>query len=316
MVMYGTAVRIGSFRPTILSIAVFFQCEPDPMRTSLPFAALLLATCSHAQVVINEVDYDQIGTDNAEYLEIKNVGADVFPLQYLRVILINGNNGGAAEYRTIESASWPALDPGDYFVICANQSLTLNCDHAATPTTNLIQNGPTDAIVLASSTSETIYDVLSYGGSVPDHTEGTGTTAEDTNLSDGVSIGRSPDGTDTNNNDADFFLMCSTPGADNVIDPEACDLSTGVRGPISESRLLTILPAPGGDQLIVYARESMPTVMRLEVFAANGALLTSQNMASATSAQWIIDVQDRKGSMLLVRYSTSIGEVTRRVVVR
>lgn len=285
------------------------------MRTALPFAALLITNYSHAQVVINEVDYDQIGTDNAEYLEIKNVGSSLFPTQYLRVILINGNNGGAAEYRTIESPSWQPLGPGEYFVICANQSLTLNCDHAATPTSNLIQNGPTDAIVLASTVSEEIYDVLSYGGSVPGYTEGTGTTAEDTNLSDGVSIGRSPDGTDTDNNDADFFLMCSTPGAANVIDPEACDLSTAVRTAISESRSLVIIPAPGGEQFIVYAREAAPTAMALEVFAANGSLVASHRNGPATTAQWTIDVHDRKGSLLLVRYSTPQGQFTSRVVV-
>jgi hypothetical protein len=285
------------------------------MRTPLLLAALLPASLLQAQIVINEVDYDQIGTDNAEYLELKNTGEAAFPLQYLRIILINGNNGGAAQYRTIESPSWPALDPGAYFVICGNQSLTVNCDHAATPTTNLIQNGPTDAIVLASNTSETIYDVLSYGGSVPGYVEGTGTTAEDTNLSDGVSIGRAPDGTDTDDNDADFYLMCSTPGAENVIDPEACDLSTGVRTAIVANRSLTVLPSAAGHQLLVYAREAAPTAMRLEVFAANGTLLMSQGLGVAVTGQWSIDVQDRRGSMLLVRYSTPEGQLTRRVVV-
>lgn len=287
-----------------------------PMRLFLLPALLLTSTVANTQVVINEVDYDQIGTDNAEYLEIMNVSDAQFPLQYLRVILINGNNGGADEYRTIESSSWPPLEPGDHFVICANQSLTLNCDHAATPTTNLIQNGPTDAIVLASSVNEQIYDVLSYGGSVPGYTEGTGTEIEDTNLADGVSIGRSPDGTDTSDNSADFFLMCSTPGEDNLIDPEACDLSTAVRGPISQDRSLTLIPAPGGDRFIVYAREAVPTAMRLEVFAANGALVATHSNGPATFAQWTVNVQDRKGSMLLVRYSTPEGVVTRRLVVQ
>ena len=130
------------------------------MTRTLTLAFLLLSQLMHAQVVINEVDYDQIGTDNAEYLEVKNIGATAFPLQYLSVVMINGNNGGAVEYRTIESSSWPALEPGDYFVICGNQSITVNCDHAASPMTNLIQNGSPDAIALIWTPDSSIIDML------------------------------------------------------------------------------------------------------------------------------------------------------------
>ena len=56
----------------------------------------LLATSAFGQVVINEVDYDQIGTDSAEFLELKNIGAGPVNLDNFTVELVNGNAGGAA----------------------------------------------------------------------------------------------------------------------------------------------------------------------------------------------------------------------------
>lgn len=257
------------------------------MRTSLPLAALLCATSIQAQVVINEVDYDQSGTDDAEYLEIKNVGSSDFPLQYLRVVLINGNNGGAAEYRTIESGSWPALAPGDYFVICASPGLTLNCDHTASPATNLIQNGPTDAIALVSTVSETVYDVLSYGGDVPGYTEGTGTTAEDTNDQDGLSLSRWPDGLDTNDNDADFVIGCPTPGGANELDPVNCVITTGVR-PVGLPVGVVVVPDVHARRIDLSIQQGTAQPLSVQVYAANGALLHSRDLGTNASATWSI----------------------------
>lgn len=284
------------------------------MRRTLPLA-LLLTVSAQAQIVINEVDYDQVSTDNAEYIEIKNIGTSEYPMQYVTVVMYNGSTGTAQEYRTISDPSWQPLEPGGYFVICGNISLTPNCDHAATPATNLVQNGPLDAIVLVSSVNSQVLDAVSYGGSLEGYVEGTGTSAQDTNDNDGVSIGRNPDGTDTNNNDADFFLMCSTPGAENLIDPTECDLSTGVRANVNMGSSLLVFPSPGGDHVLVFAREAVPTAMRLEVFAANGALIMAESKGITAQAQWNIDAQALHGSMLLVRYTTSEGSTTRRVVV-
>ncbi len=285
------------------------------MRTLLPLATLLFALNGTAQIVINEIDYDQVSTDNAEFIEIKNIGLDPWPMSDVSVVMYNGSTGLAVEYRTIVDATWPDLAPGDYFVICGNASLTQNCDHAATPVSNLVQNGPLDAMALVRTSNGDVLDVVSYGGSLEGQVEGTGTSAQDTNLNDGVSIGRNPDGTDTNNNDADFFLMCSTPGVENVIDPTECDLSTGVSTRVIDGSSLLVLPSPGGNNILVYAQESTATAMRVEVFAANGALIMAESKGTTTQAQWNVDVQTLRGSMLLIRYTTSDGSTTRRTVV-
>jgi len=282
------------------------------MRFTLPLALLLAPLTSVAQVVINEVDYDQIGTDNAEYIEIKNVGESAFPLQYLSVVFINGNNGGAVEYRTIQSASWPALDPGDYFVICGNQGLTINCDHAATPATNLIQNGSPDAIVLMSSLDSTVYDVLSYGGDVPGYTEGTGTSAEDTNLQDGLSLSRWPDGSDTDDNDADFVIGCPTPGVANELDPVDCALSTGVSAVRTED-VLAVVADPDGRWIDLYFQQASAVPLSVSLVAANGALLAHQDLGTTAMARQRFAMPDRS-QLVLVRVQAGDQWITRRVV--
>ena len=168
-------------------------------------------------VVINEIDYDQPGTDAAEFVELYNAGSDAFSLAGLTLDLINGS--GAVVY---ESFALPSVDlaPGAYFVVCANAETTENCDLDVSPNTNLIQNGAPEAVALMDG--EAIIDVVSYEGTVPGFVEGTGTTAADSNSEELVSLSRFPDGTDTNNNDADFSLRCSSPGEANLEDTTNC----------------------------------------------------------------------------------------------
>ena len=61
---------------------------------------LLLATGRSAagQLVINEVDYDQPGTDTAEFIELKNMGTDTVELSDFTLELVNGSGGAVYEY--------------------------------------------------------------------------------------------------------------------------------------------------------------------------------------------------------------------------
>lgn len=285
-------------------------------RTPTLAIALFAFVHAQAQIVINEVDYDQVSTDTEEYVEIKNIGTSLFPLQYLSVIMYNGSTGSAVEYRNIQNPSWPPLDPGAYFVICTNASSTTACNEVATPATNLVQNGPGDAIalVLNGNPTQLVIDVVSYGGSLGGFVEGSGTVAEDTNDSPGVSIGRFPDGQDTQDNNADFHLMCSTPGAANIIDPVQCDLSTGVRAAVAVSSTFAVLTAPGGDHLMVYDGNPMAEPLTYEVLDVDGSLLMIKTMGSTVRASWSVDVSSVRGRMLLVRLTTPTRSEARRVV--
>lgn len=284
------------------------------MRPVLLFAIALIALNASAQVVINEVDYDQIGTDNAEYIEIKNIGTTDYPMQYLTVLLINGSSGAGVQYASISDPSWPALAPSDYFVICGNQSLTLNCDHPGSTVTNLVQNGPMDAIVLVNSNNDEILDVLSYGGTLPGYVEGTGTTATDTNDQDGISLNRWPDGNDTNDNNADFVVGCPSPGTANILDPVNCVIVASVAA-IDAGPSFTVRPSADGSELMVFMGASVSGPVSFSVFTADGAMVHQQNVPGQANASWSFSTADRHGQLLFLQANSAKGSFTRRVVV-
>jgi len=278
----------------------------------LPLTAALPALL-FGQIVINEVDYDQPSTDNAEYIEIKNVGTTVYPMQYVAVILVNGAGGTSVIYQTISSPSWPPLAPGDYFVICANASNTPNCDHVAEPASNLVQNGPADAIALVNVATDEVLDIVSYGGDVLGYTEGTGTTAVDVNSVDGRSLNRWPDGTDTNNNDADFQVGCSTPGETNLVDAVLCDVPSSISDPTAATALI-VLADPSGDRLLLSFGDGSGGPVTFEVFALNGTLVAHEVLRGNGKGMLSMALPDRAGQLLLVRASTARNQQTRRVV--
>jgi uncharacterized protein len=178
-----------------------------------------IGTAASTSLVINEVDYDQPGTDTAEFLELKNVSGAAINLDDYRVELINAAaTGGPAQYAAYDL---PDVDlaAGDYFVVCANGANTANCDLDVPTNTDAIQNGGPDAMRLVTGTTTiVVVDVLSYEGSTAGFVEGTG-AGTDTGAAapagpEGLS--RCQDGVDSDNNSADFSLRASSPGATNV----------------------------------------------------------------------------------------------------
>ena len=170
-----------------------------------------------AVLVINEIDYDQPGTDTAEFVEIRNDDSVSVDLSAYNIQMINGNGG--AEYRLF---NLPAVNlaPSDYFVLCGDAANVPNCDLDVSPNSDLIQNGPPDAVALRFGT--TIIDTVSYAGNtVAPYTEGAGIGLLDDPAFTGASISRCPDGTDTNQNNVDFSLQNTaiTPGAANACAP-------------------------------------------------------------------------------------------------
>jgi len=175
-------------------------------------ALLLVPAVAVAEVVINEVDYDQPGTDAAEYFELKNNGPGSVDLSEYTVELVNGSGGGAAVYQTVGTMTG-ILAAGDYYVVCNNNISTPNCDLVVAPATNMIQNGAPDAIGLKHL--GVVVDAVSYEGNTgAPYTEGTGAVTDDGSVV-GRGLSRVPDGTDTDDNSADFAPRGNSPGAAN-----------------------------------------------------------------------------------------------------
>ena len=185
----------------------------------------LLTLCSsfamglNAAVVINEMDYDQPGTDTAEFIELFNSGASAVSLDNYSVDLINGSN--SSSYRIIDLSGFSIATNG-YFVMCGDASLVANCDYSFTTTSGWLQNGAPDAVGLYQNSS--LLDSLSYEGMFSPFTEGTALSISDSNT-DITSISRIIDGVDRNNNALDFQLGCITPGSANIAGSGDCSVS-------------------------------------------------------------------------------------------
>jgi large repetitive protein len=158
-----------------------------------------------ARLVINEVDYDQVGTDSGGFVEIHNSGGAAADLTGVALVLVDGGTGD--EY--LRRALTGSLAAGDYLVVSVDP-----------------QNGAPDGVALLAGDG-TLLDALSYegaiaaatiGGATYDLVEGTvlPTATADSNTVDG-SLARIPNGSDTDEAASDWrFTTTVTEGAANV----------------------------------------------------------------------------------------------------
>jgi len=201
--------------------------EPAPWRLALA-GGWLLASSAQAGLVINELDYDQVGTDGAEFVELFNASALNVALDGYRLALVNGADGAA--YREFELGAGEVL-AGGFFVICGDGAAVPNCDLDVSPASNLMQNGAPEAVALYAA--EMLVDSVSYEGELAGFTEGTALAAADDNATAFLSIARLVDGLDTDDNGADFGLGCATPGYANTAFAGTCAAPAAV-APVPE----------------------------------------------------------------------------------
>jgi Lamin Tail Domain len=194
----------GEIRVTIaangdVSLACVAEDEPPPPPPPPP--------TGQARLVINEVDYDQVGTDADGFVEIHNVGDVAVDLANIDLVAVNG--GDSSEYAREQLTG--TLSAGGHLAVAIE-----------------LQNGAPDGLALLDGT--TLLDALSYEGAITAATiggqtynlvEGTvlPTSVEDSNTVAGSLI-RNPDGRDTNDAAADWaFTTTVTRGAANVLTP-------------------------------------------------------------------------------------------------
>jgi len=197
----------------------------DAAANTASFAGYDLASIK--SLVINEVDYDNVGTDTTEFVEIYNASASAVNLTGYLLSLVNGN--GNVEYLSMDLSSAGTLAAGEYLVV---SSSTVTVAAGAKVMTfagsqDQIQNGAPDGIALVHSPSETLVDALSYEGSMTSVVvtgitgsvslvEGTATSVSDNNTTVG-SLSRCPNGGDTDDASIDWiFVMTPTPGEANI----------------------------------------------------------------------------------------------------
>lgn len=191
---------------------------------------------SPARLAINEVDYDQRSSDTAEFVELFNAGGAPIELAGHVLEFVDGSAGGGGVYGRV-ALPLRTLDPGAFFVVCAEGRPVPRCDLAVATEGDLLQNGAPDAVRLVRE--GVLIDAVAYGGRVAGATEGHGTRFEDLALGD-FALARVPDGADTDRNDVDLSLQTPTPGAPNLESAQE-RFAHEVQGLGSRSRLLGAL---------------------------------------------------------------------------
>jgi hypothetical protein len=98
-----------------------------------------------AQLVINEVDYDQVGPDSGGFVELHNAGASEAVLDGLTLAYVNGGDGLEYGNRALTGT----LAPGAYLVIEVE-----------------LQNGAPDGVAIVDTAQSRLVDALSYEGEI------------------------------------------------------------------------------------------------------------------------------------------------------
>lgn len=191
---------------------------------------VLVLNSAGPHLVIDEVDYDQPGTDSAEFVEIYNPGTTSASLAGLELVLVNGATGSV--YSTIDLSPGGTLPAGHYLVVAGPQVTVPGTATKLDPvwSQDQIQNGSPDGIALVDGVTHTVIDALSYEGSITSvmiagfaapvsFVEGTplDPSVADSNTTAAASLCRIPNGSDTNDAATDWTLCATpTPGSANV----------------------------------------------------------------------------------------------------
>jgi len=176
-----------------------------PWLIAAPIVALPVQADGSSDIVINEVLYDPEGSDTGlEFVEIMNCGREGVLLTGWIVETGNGAQSGDWTTEWI-GGDFDYLEPGGLFLI-GESSVVPSPDYVAALD---LQNGP-DGVRLTDG--EEVIDVVGWGEPLfAEYYEGTPTA----DVASGMSVARSPDCIDRDDNAADFVAACPTPGARN-----------------------------------------------------------------------------------------------------
>ncbi len=162
-------------------------------------------------IVVNEIEYDDEGTDDRNYIELYGPpGAELqnYSVQILNqdctiltAIVLNGH-----------------VIPNDGFFVIGMPALGDVVDLVDSENLEKLQNGPCDAVRLVYGEEEIIIDSVQYEPDFCEEMCGEGYPAPE--ASDIYSIGRFIDGYDTNGNSYDFCVCYTSPGSANSCIPE------------------------------------------------------------------------------------------------
>ncbi|MGB0592149.1 MAG: hypothetical protein ACPGU1_20895, partial [Myxococcota bacterium] len=186
---------------------------------------------ANMMLVVNEIDADQPGDDTREFVELLNIGSGKLLLdEGWRIEVINGANGLVKETWTFGNS--PVLNSG-MMALIGNKLVVGNApdmvETIEAPNGFVENDHESIAIYRWDGPSESwfLVDAVAWGD-LPSSGPGEGSQAPADTPSGDVSIGRCPDGQDTNNNAVDFKQMTPSPGLQNICEG---DVNPPIEGP-------------------------------------------------------------------------------------
>lgn len=206
-------------------------------------------------IIINEVLYDSEGQDAGCFIELK--GEPGLKLDGYTIVGVNGAKDALYNEIVLDGYSIPA---DGYFVIAQDESVE-NGDLITSDAD--MQNGPDN---LQLRKDGIVIDALGYGSFADAFFRGEWEPVQD--VSPGHSIGRSPDGKDTDNNSVDFReLRSPTPGAAN---PTGIKKDYKKHGEINS---LHIFPNVGKNSFDILLSLKYPQVVEIKLYDSSGRFM-------------------------------------------
>jgi len=227
------------------------------LRHAASLCALCLASgIAAGQPVLNEIDWTQPGTDDAEFIEVFNPGPQAAWVGGLAVALVGP---GGLEYARIELPP-EMLAPGDYVLLAGPGVATppgvLRVDLPA----ELLSDELPGGAALVDAFGGSVLDSLSFGGclvsvslvGIPGAVslvEGECLPASATDGGSESSLARRPNGRDSGSAAADWGIGVPSPGTSNDRDacaPHCCDPDLNQDGNVDQDDLAYLIGVVAG----------------------------------------------------------------------
>ncbi|MDA3871389.1 MAG: endonuclease, partial [Candidatus Marinimicrobia bacterium] len=241
-------------------------------------------------VFINEVDYDQPGTDNLEFIElVGKAGTDLTPYSLEFVNGLNGSNTISIGFNGKNIPVDLGLDTLDFFVI--GSANVPNVDYTpAGMTSEAVDNADNYPAGIRLLKNGVVVDEISYEGFIASFTTGSTLSVSENNESPNQSIGRNNSSLDTIlwDQDDEFTVAEPSPGLINT--------SHGQNGlvvkveddeyVIPEKYQLSIFPNPFNNELTIQIPIANAGDTKISIYNIQGRLVDKYNLQNMSKGMY------------------------------
>ncbi|MBK3516029.1 lamin tail domain-containing protein [Carboxylicivirga marina] len=261
---------------------------------------LLIVNHSNAQILINEIDPDQTGSDVAEFIELYNSSASSISLDGYELVLYNGSDNASYANYPLDIYS---IEANGYFVIgnVAGADISLSSLQNGTDAIALYKDHPNSFTNDTPLTLDNLVDAVVYGNS-PNEVLLTLLNADEVQLIDDTetSLQRDTDGAGGARNTSAFVSRTPTPGASN---------STATNSYTPKTEKIKVIPNPFYNDIRI---ESSRKIKAIHLFnAACNQILKNNN-----SIDGYIETTGLKAGLYILQVDFFDGNTTTQKVIK